>query len=403
MKGLYAFAYTTFKDRKKVVKEALSGNKIPFNKPYVTGHEKKYVDEVLVSGNLCGGGAYTEKCHNFFKDKYSVKECFLTSSCSDALEMSAILLDIQPGDEVIMPSYTFVSTANAFMLRGADVVFADSREEHPGINEDKIEELITPKTKAIVVVHYAGVACDMDKVMDIAKRHNLYVVEDAAQAIDAYYKGRPLGTIGHLGTMSFHETKNIVSGEGGLLMINDDEFIERAEIIREKGTDRSKFIRGEVDKYGWVDVGSSFLPSELTAAFLYAQLERLDTIQRKRRLLWNSYYKQLKMLEKKGFLQLPSVPDFAEHNAHIFYIVLKNEKKQEALRGFLKAMSIDAVFHYNPLHRSSFFEDRHDGRELKQADRYDVCLLRLPLYADMTKSQQNKVIDNIWRFFTGDN
>ena len=276
---------------------------IPFNKPFFTGKETVYIQDAVSSGKISGNGYYTQLCHDFFEKKYSFNKVLLTSSCTDALEMAAILIDIKPGDEVIVPSYTFVSTANAFVLRGAKIIFADSREDHPGLDEDKIEELITPKTKAIVPVHYAGVACDMDKIMAIAGKYNLFVVEDAAQAIDSYYTGkdgvrRPLGSIGHLAAFSFHETKNIISGEGGMLVVNDDQFSKRAEIIWEKGTNRSAFFKGEVDKYGWVDIGSSFLPSDITAAFLWAQLEYLDEIQDKRKVIWNTYYEGLKTWAK---------------------------------------------------------------------------------------------------------
>ena len=276
---------------------------IPFNKPFFTGKETVYIQDAVSSGKISGNGYYTQLCHDFFEKKYGFQKVLLTSSCTDALEMAAILIDIQPGDEVIVPSYTFVSTANAFVLRGAKIIFADSREDHPGLDEDKIEELITPKTKAIVHVHYAGVACDMDKIMAIAGKYNLFVVEDAAQAIDSYYTGkdgvrRPLGSIGHLAAFSFHETKNIISGEGGMLVVNDDQFSKRAEIIWEKGTNRSAFFKGEVDKYGWVDIGSSFLPSDITAAFLWAQLEYLDEIQDKRKVIWNTYYEGLKTWAK---------------------------------------------------------------------------------------------------------
>ena len=262
---------------------------INFNEPYCTGNEPKYIQDAINRGKLSGNGYYTKKCQHFLEEKLGVKKCLLTTSCTDALEMCAILLDIQPGDEVIMPSYTFVSTANAFVLRGAKIVFCDSRPDHPGMDESLIEGLLTEKTKAIVPVHYAGVACDMDKIMSIAKQHDLFVVEDAAQAIDSHYKGKPLGSIGHLAAFSFHETKNISSGEGGALIINDDRFLERSEIIWEKGTNRSAFWRGEVDKYGWVDIGSSFLPSEITAAFLWAQLESLEKIQEQRKSIWNAY------------------------------------------------------------------------------------------------------------------
>ena len=276
---------------------------IPFNKPYLSGNELEYIREAVASGRISGDGIFTKKCHEFFETRYGFQKCLLTTSCTDALEMAAILLDIQPGDEVIMPSYTFVSTANAFVLRGARIVFCDSREDHPGINEDGIEELITPKTKAIVPVHYAGVACDMDKIMSLADKYNLYVVEDAAQAIDSFYTNKngekkPLGGIGHLAAFSFNDTKNIISGEGGMLVINHPRFNERAEIIREMGTNRSKFFRGEVDKYGWVDIGSSFLPSDIVAAFLYAQLENIEEIQKKRKRNWDAYWEEIVILQR---------------------------------------------------------------------------------------------------------
>ena len=303
-------------------------HKTPFNKPYLTGNEVLYIYQAVSSNKISGDGMFTKKCHDFFEKRYGFRKCLLTSSCTDALEMAAILLNLKPGDEVIMPSYTFVSTATAFVLRGADIIFCDSRKDHPGMDEDQIEQLITERTKAIVPVHYGGVACDMDKIMDLAAKYNLHVVEDAAQSIDSYYTGRdgikkPLGSIGHLAAFSFHETKNIMSGEGGMLVINDEKFMERAEIIREKGTNRSKFFRGELDKYGWVDIGSSFLPSDIIAAFLYAQLENLDDIQKKRILLWNTYWDVLSPFAKGSF-SLPYIPSYATNNAHMFYIVFNS-------------------------------------------------------------------------------
>ena len=299
---------------------------IPFNKPYFTGKETEYIQDAVSRGKISGNGYYTQLCHDFFETKYSFNKVLLTSSCTDALEMAAILIDIQPGDEVIVPSYTFVSTANAFVLRGAKIIFADSRSDHPGIDEDKIEALITSKTKAIVPVHYAGVACDMDKIMNLANKYNLFVVEDAAQAIDSYYTGtdgvkRPLGSIGHLAAFSFHETKNIISGEGGMLVVNDERFVKRAEIIWEKGTNRSAFFKGEVDKYGWVDIGSSFLPSDITAAFLWAQLEHLEEIQDKREVIWNTYYEGLKDWACTNNISLPIIPEYGMNNAHMFYLI----------------------------------------------------------------------------------
>jgi len=294
--------------------------KIPFNKPHLTGKEMHYIYDAVNSGKISGNGKYTNLCHHFFENKYGFKKCLLTSSCTDALEMCAILLNIQNGDEVILPSFTFVSTANAFVLRGAKLVFADSEPNNPNMDATSLEKLISPKTKAIVVVHYAGISCDMDQIMKIANKHNLFVVEDAAQAIDSYYHNQPLGGIGHLGVFSFHETKNIISGEGGMLVINDERFIKRAEVIWEKGTNRSSFFRGEIDKYSWVDIGSSFLPSEVTSAFLYAQLENLDKIQNKRKKIWYNYYESFSEIKNFKY-QLPSIPSFTSNNAHLFYLV----------------------------------------------------------------------------------
>lgn len=377
---------------------------IPFNKPFLTGKETTYITEAVKSGKISGDGIYTKKCHTYFEEKYGFKKCLLTTSCTDALEMAAILINIQPGDEVIMPSYTFVSTANAFVLRGAKIVFTDSNTTHPGMNEDDIEALITPNTKAIVPVHYAGVACNMDKIMAIAKKHNLYVIEDAAQAIDAYYTGadgikKPLGGIGHLSAFSFHETKNIMSGEGGMLVINDDQFIKRAEIIREKGTNRSSFFRGEVDKYGWVDMGSSFLPSDIIAAFLYAQLEHLDEIQTKRLHVWNKYWNLLKPLADNGYIKLPYLAEGSSNNAHMFYITCKNLEARTGLIAHLKAKNINAVFHYLSLHKSPFYELKHDGRALPITDMYADNLLRLPMYFELTEEDILCITDAITNYY----
>ena len=372
---------------------------IPFNKPHLTGKETAYIEEAVRSGKISGDGMFTKKCHAFFESSLGVKRALLTTSCTDALEMSALLARIEPGDEVIMPSYTFVSTANAFILRGAHIVFCDSRTDHPGMDEDLVESLITDKTKAIVVVHYAGVACDMDKIMDIANRHNLLVIEDAAQAIDSFYKGKALGSFGHMAAFSFHETKNIQCGEGGLLTINDDQFVQRAEIIREKGTNRSAFFRGEVDKYGWVDVGSSFLPSEIVAAFLYAQIENIQSIQSRRKQIWNMYAQALAPLaESKGF-KMPFIPDYASNNAHMFYIVLPDLKTREALINYMKEKGTFPVFHYLSLHKSPFYKDIHRGGEMPQSDLFMDCLLRLPLYADMTDEDAQTVMDAVKTFF----
>ncbi|MFT4801200.1 MAG: dTDP-4-amino-4,6-dideoxygalactose transaminase [Flavobacteriaceae bacterium] len=373
-------------------------HKIGFNKPHLTGRETDYIYDAVSTGKISGNGKYTKLCQSFFEDNYKIKKALLTTSCTDALEMAAILINIEPGDEVIIPSYTFVSTANAFVLRGAKIVFADSYENNPNIDTTKIEGLITSKTKAIVPVHYAGVACDMDLIMDIANRHNLFVIEDAAQAIDSYYKGEPLGSIGHLATFSFHETKNIQCGEGGALAINDKQFIERAEIIWEKGTNRAAFWRGEVDKYNWVDIGSSFLPSEINTAFLYSQLEGLETIQNRRKSIWKQYYKGLDKLIELG-IGLPYIPEYATNNAHMFYLIFRSEKERSKLIEHLKKNKISAVFHYICLHDSPYYKEKHDGREMPIAKRYENCLLRLPLWVDMNDKEVDLIIHNILKFY----
>ena len=372
---------------------------IPFNKPYKTGKENEYISDAVNSGKISGNGKYTQKCQNFFQEKFGFKKCLLTTSCTDALEMCAILLDIKPGDEVIIPSYTFVSTANAFILRGADVIFADSNVLNPNIDENKIEDLITPKTKAIVVVHYAGISCNMDKIMEIAERHNLIVVEDAAQAIDSYYKNKPLGSLGHLSAFSFHETKNIISGEGGMLVINDERFINRAEIIWEKGTNRVAFWKGEIDKYGWVDIGSSFLPSEIVSAFLYAQTEEIDSIQKKRLMIWNEYFTQLKSLSETNKAMLPFIPPYASNNGHMFYLVCKEKKERDDLIKALSENNINAVFHYQSLHKSPFYMSRYKGKNLVNSDRYSECLLRLPFFYELEKETIDKICNVILKFF----
>ena len=331
---------------------------IPFNKPFLTGKEAHYMYQAVYTGKLSGNGVFTKKCQEFFESRYGFRKCLMTTSCTDALEMAAILCDVQPGDEVIVPSYTFVSSALAFVRQGAKIVFADSYADNPNIDADKLESLITGKTKVIVPVHYAGVACDMDKIMEIAERHHLLVVEDAAQAIDSYYKGRPLGSIGHLAAFSFHETKNVTAGgEGGLLVVNDERFVRRAEIIWEKGTNRAEFFRGMVNKYGWVDTGSSFLPSEINSAFLLAQLEQLDVIQNRRKAIWEMYYEGLKDLACQGQIQLPQIPDYATNNAHMFYFVCRNLDERTRLLAYLKEHDILAVFHYLSLHLSGYYRE----------------------------------------------
>lgn len=372
---------------------------IPFNKPYLTGKETQYITEAVLSCKISGNGDFTKKCHSFFERRYGFGKCLLTSSCTDALEMAAILLDIQPEDEVILPSYTFVSTANAFVLRGARLVFSDSSACHPNIDVGLLENLITPKTRAIVVVHYAGMAVDMDYVMNLADKHGIYVVEDAAQAIDGHYKGRPLGSIGHLAAFSFHETKNIISGEGGMLVVNDMRFAARAEIIWEKGTNRAAFWRGEVDKYGWVDIGSSFLPSEIVAAFLFAQLEQIDTIQAKRKHIWNTYYNAFLPLEQKALVKLPLVPSFSDNNAHMFYLVFHDLEQRQSFIDFMKSKGVLTVFHYLSLHKSQFYKEKHDGRELPMSDFYSDCLVRLPLFFELDESQLNYIVNSVIKFF----
>lgn len=391
---------------------------IAFNKPFLTGKEAHYIYQAVYSGKLSGNGLYTKKCQHFFEEHYGFKKALLTTSCTDALEMAAILCDLKPGDEVIAPSYTFVSTVLAFVRQGARIVFCDSYSDNPNIDPDKIEALITDRTRVIVPVHYAGVACDMDRIMDIANRHGLLVVEDAAQAIDSYYKGRALGSIGHLGCFSFHETKNIIAGEGGLLTINDDRFIRRSEIIWEKGTNRSEFFRGEVNKYGWVDTGSSFLPSELVSAFLWAQIENMDMIQTRRKVIWEMYHKGLKPLAERGLLQLPVIPEYATNNAHMFYIVCRSLEERSALIQYLKEREILSVFHYLSLHKSGFYTSHADSRpdslqavekvgdemqvvglDLPNCDRFADCLVRLPMFYELEDWQVEKILDAIRSFF----
>ena len=379
---------------------------IHFNRPYMTGTETDYIRDAVTGGKISGNGEYTKRCQKYFEDRYGFKKCLLTTSGTDALEMAAILTGVGPGDEVIVPSYTFVSTALAFLRCGANVVFADSRDDEPNIDAAKIESLVTPRTKVIAPVHYAGCACDMEAIMDIANRHGLLVVEDAAQAIDSFYvppapglsscvsslqptKSRPLGSIGHLGCFSFHETKNIISGEGGMLTINDERFIRRAEIIWEKGTNRAEFFRGEVNKYGWVDIGSSFLPTEIVSAFLWAQLEHLDEIQAERKRLWQNYWNFFSDMKREtgDAFKLPKVPDYATNNAHMFYLLFPDLAKRSDFIAKMKAQDILTVFHYLPLHSSEYYRAQHDGRALPNCDRYSDTLVRLPLYCGLAPDQ----------------
>lgn len=373
---------------------------IGFNKPYLTGKEMHYMYDAVQTGKISGNGKYTQLCHNYFESTYGFGKCLLTTSCTDALEMAALLLNIQPGDEVIAPSYTFVSTVNAFVLRGAKIVFVDSDTTNPNMDVTQIEALITKKTRVIIPVHYAGIACDMETIMDIANRYKLFVVEDAAQAIDSYYidsrgNKKALGSIGHLATFSFHETKNIISGEGGMLVINDSHFFERSEIIWEKGTNRSAFFRGEIDKYGWVDIGSSFLPSETIAAFLWAQIEHLNEIQKKRIELWDTYYSELKNYQKKGLFKLPFIPIYATNNAHMFYLTFESLEERIKCIKSLKKINVHAVFHYQSLHRSPYYKMKHDDRTLAMSDIYSDTLLRLPMYYELTSEDIHLITRNL--------
>lgn len=370
---------------------------IPFNKPYCSGRELKYIEEVCHSTTMSGNGQFTKKCHTFFEEKYGFKKCLLATSGTDALEMCAMLCNLKPGDEVIVPSYTFVSSALAFLREGAKVVFADSSSETPNISIDNIKPLVNKNTKVICVVHYAGAAVDMDPIMDFANENGILVVEDAAQAIDSYYKGKALGSIGHFAAFSFHETKNISSGEGGLCVVNDERFVRRAEIIWEKGTNRAEFYRGMVNKYGWVDMGSSFLPSEFNAAYLWAQLEQMDDIQGKRKHIWEMYYEGLN--GKIGDqVRLPYVPDYATNNAHMFYLICPSLEYRTKLMKYLKENDVQTTFHYIPLHSSKYYEDKHDGRELPNCDYYGDCLVRLPLFYELSDMEVKKIIKHIIEF-----
>lgn len=373
---------------------------IPFNKPYMVGKELFYIAKAHFNGKLSGDGPFTKQCHAWLEKNTECAKALLTHSCTAALEMSAILANLQPGDEVIMPSYTFVSTANAFVLRGAVPVFVDVRKDTMNIDENLIEGAITEKTRAIVPVHYAGVSCEMDKINDIAKRHGLFVIEDAAQGICAKYKGRPLGAIGDIGTFSFHETKNVISGEGGCILINNPEFSDRAEIIREKGTNRSQFFRGQIDKYTWRDIGSSFLPGEITASFLLAQLEETESLTRARLRSWNVYHEALRDLESEGFLRRPIVPDHCEHNAHMYYILLDKKIDRDKFLEYMKENGVLCVSHYEPLHESpAGVAHARTHMDLAVTEDLAARLARLPLWNFMEEEVQQKVVDTLIKFF----
>ncbi|HQY20148.1 MAG TPA: dTDP-4-amino-4,6-dideoxygalactose transaminase [Ignavibacteria bacterium] len=372
---------------------------IGFNKPYLTGKETEYILDSVRSRKISGDGLFTKKCHEYFENRFGFKKVLLTTSCTDALEMAAILIDTKEGDEIIVPAYTFVSSANAFVLRGAKIKFCDSEAETPNIDVKEIKKLITSKTKAVIVVHYAGIAVDMDPLIELSDKHNFFIIEDAAHSIDSYYKGKPLGSIGHLAAFSFHETKNVVCGEGGMLVINDERFFERSEIIREKGTNRSAFFRGEVDKYGWVDIGSSFLPSDILAAFLYAQLENLDDIQKKRKYIWDYYFQKLMPLKEKGFFKYSIIPEYATNNAHMFFIECRDIEERSRLISYLKEKGIYAVFHYLSLNESPYYKEKCDQIKMENSDRYTDCLLRLPMYYELSDEDLEYVTYYISKFF----
>ena len=375
--------------------------KIPFNRPYLMGKELFYIAQSVLGGHTSGDGIFTKKCHALMEKKFNAKKVLLTHSCTAALEMAALLCDIGHDDEVILPSYTFVSTANAFYLRNAKLVFVDIEPDTLNIDVIKVKEAITPNTKIIVPVHYAGVACDMDAIMKLAAAHNIFVVEDAAQGVNAKYKDKYLGTIGDMGAFSFHETKNFICGEGGALVINNERFIERAEILREKGTNRSKFFRGEVDKYTWVDIGSSYLPSDIVAAFLYAQLENMEVINKRRQEIFDFYYRELMPLANDGRVRLPYVSNECQSNCHLFYLLLSNEEERDRLMDYLKSKSILAVFHYLPLHLSKIGRSMgYSEGQLPVTESFSARLLRLPFYYEMTQAELKEVVEVIKNFFS---
>ena len=373
---------------------------INFNKPYLSGNELKYISEAIAKQKLSGDGFFTKKCQSYFEERYGFLKTIITTSCTHALEMVALLINTEPGDEIIMPSFTFVSTANAFVLRGAKIVFADSSAQNPNIDVSKVEALITAKTKAIVVVHYAGFACDMEALKTICEKHNIILIEDAAHAIDSYYKNKPLGTFGDFATFSFHDTKNITCGEGGMLVINKEKYIERAEIIKEKGTNRTKFYKGEVDKYSWVDIGSSYVLSEINAAFLYGQIENLDFIQEKRKKVWEKYYRQLQPLESTGNIKLPTIPKDASQNGHLFYIICNSQNERDDLINYLRSEGIFAVFHYLPLHLSQYYLSHSEKISLPNAENFAETIIRLPLCVELKEVEQEEIVEKINSFFS---
>ena len=374
-------------------------NKIPFNKPFFAGKEVQNIVNAAYYGHLSGNGVYTKMCHQFFEDRWGFKKTYLTSSCTDAFEMATLLMDLTPGDEIIMPSFTFVSTTSPFILRGAKLVFADSSAGHPNMDMEKVEELITDKTKVLVVMHYGGVAVDMDKAVELAIKYNLILFEDVAHAIDSYYKGKPLGTFGDFAAFSFHETKNVSCGEGGLLAVNNEKYFDKADIVWDKGTNRAAFERGEVDQYEWVGLGASYMPSDMIAGMLYAQLENIEDIQKKRILIWERYFENLKILQEKNLANIPHIPEYATNNGHLFYLLLHDKKQRDALIDFLDKNHVMAVFHYLPLHNSPYFKNKHDGRLLINSERFSETIVRLPLFYELPLMIVDMISNKVKEFF----
>jgi dTDP-4-amino-4,6-dideoxygalactose transaminase len=378
-------------------------NKIPFNKPFFAGKEVQNIVNAAYYGHLSANGPFTKMCHYFFEERWGFKKTYMTTSCTDAFEMAALLMDLKEGDEVIMPSFTFVSTTSPFILRGAKLVFADSRDDHPNMDMEKVEELITEKTKVLVVMHYGGVAVDMDKAVELAEKYNLILLEDVAHAIDSYYKGKPLGTFGDFAAFSFHETKNVSSGEGGLLAINNEHYIKQADIVWEKGTNRTAFEDGKVNQYEWVGLGASYNPSDMIAGMLLAQLESIEDIQRKRIQIWEQYSEKLKVLEEKNLAVIPHIPDYATNNGHLFYLLLEDKKQRDALIKFMDDNHVMTVFHYLPLHNSPYFKDKHDGRTLPNCERYADTLVRLPFFYELPLMIVDMIADKVKEFFEVEN
>jgi dTDP-4-amino-4,6-dideoxygalactose transaminase len=372
---------------------------IPFNKPYLAGNENSYIQAVIASGKIASNGKFTAKCERFFEERYGFKRALLTTSCTTALEMAALLIDIKPGDEIIVPSYTYVSTASVFEKLGGKIVFIDSCVEFPNLDPEKLEALITSKTKAIVPMHYSGVSCDMGSIMEIAEQHQLFVIEDAAMAIDNTYGNKYIGSLGHFASFSFHETKNISCGEGGLLVVNDPKFVERAEILRDKGTNRKQFLNGKIEKYEWVDIGGSFAPNEITAAYLFAQLEKLDVIQKKRMEIWNTYASEFETIDASKF-DILKIPSYSKSNGHGFFVVCNSKETRSDLIHFMDKQCIQLSFHYQALHQSTYFLERNQAISLSNAERFSDCLVRFPFHIELTKEEVQLICNEVREFFT---